>query len=147
MGGLADVTPEAAFEQYRGNIEDFDQAAPMMLCENEDGTLTVYQLMGVPVRDALRAMASRGERYRAILLSTEARMWAYTNGEAETEGPVDAAVFNYADHTGRTWLATRQFIRISKGKVRYLGDLKLAPPGGEGAIPEQLSRLCGREAS
>jgi len=145
MSGLADVTPEEAFEQYRSNIEDFDVAMPMILCESDDSSLDVYQLVGTEVRDVLRVMADRGRRYKAVLLSTEARMWTYKpDGTSDTEGPVDCVVLTYADRTGREWMATRQFARIHVGNVKYLGDLRLEPPG-TGNVPEGLHRLVASD--
>lgn len=141
--GLAAMTPETAFEMYRGVIEDFEQAAPMIMAER-DGAMTVYQLIGPEVRDVLRSMADQGERFDAVLLSVEARMWRYEGGVAVTEGPVDTAVFQYADRDGKTWMATRQFARLSVGNIKWLGDLTMEPEDSEGAVPEGLARLVGR---
>jgi hypothetical protein len=144
--GLAAMTPERAFEMYHSNIEDFDQGAPMMMAEEEDGSLTIMQIVGIDVRDALKAMALQGERYKAVLLSNEARMWTYdSDGNSKTEGAVDAAVFTYCDRTGRNWGAIRQFVRFAEGNVRWISDLEEMPPGAVGAVPEGLARLVSAD--
>jgi hypothetical protein len=140
------MTPETAFDFYHSLIEDFDQGAPMMMAEELDGSITMFQIVGIDVRDALTAMAEGGERYKAVLLSNEARMWIYdSDGNSQTEGAVDAAVFTYSDQTGKTWGAIRQFVRFAEGNVRWITDLEEMPTGAVGAVPEGLARLVSAD--
>jgi hypothetical protein len=143
---MSAMTPQQAFAMYQQNIEDFDQAAPLLMVEAK-GKINVVLIAGGPPADGLAQMIEQGKQYEAVLLSAETRMQAFReDGTSPTEGPVDTAVFTYADRTGKTWVAMRSFMRTN-GKVTYLGDLEV--PSDEdavmlGAIAEGLQGLVGR---
>ena len=135
-------------ELYATSIENFDQGVPEMMAEAEDGGITIFSIMGLPPAEALEAMYAKGDRYAAVLLSVEARMWAFgKDGQSESEGPVDAAVVHYADRTGRTWGATRRFIRIAEGNVKWIdpGPVLMPEEGTTGLIPESMARLVAAD--
>lgn len=137
------LTPQQALDMYRNNIEQFDQAAPMLVMDDGE-QIAFAQIAGVEVSDGLAEMALDGHRYHAVLLSAETRITAIDmrTGQAETEGPVDAAAFSYADANGKTWSALQRFMRVN-GKVSWVGDLEIADLGF-GAVQNRLQQLVGR---
>ena len=136
------LTPEKALDLYRANVEQFDQAAPILLADDGE-KIGFAQIVDMEVVDGLMHMVNEGYRYKAVMLSSEARMrtWDVTTGTAETEAAVDDVVFTYADATGKEWSATQQFMRTNS-TVRWIGDLEVAD-GGIGAVLAALRRLVG----
>jgi hypothetical protein len=136
------LTPQQALDMYRANIEQFDQAAPMLVADDGE-QIGFTQIADMEVADGLAQMVLDGSRYHAVLLSAETRVTSYDlhTGQAETEGPVDAAMFTYADANGKTWSALQRFMRVN-GKVTYLGDLEVSDLGF-GAVQDRLRQLVG----
>ena len=143
---MSAMTTRQAFALYQQNIEDFDQAAPLLMVE-KGNKITVVLIEGGPPAEGLAQMIEEGKQYEAVLLSAETRMQVFKeDGTSPTEGPVDTAVFTYADQDGKVWVAMRSFMRTN-GKVTYLGDLEV--PSDEdavmlGAVMEGLSGLVGQ---
>jgi hypothetical protein len=137
------LTAREVLEMYRPNLEQFEQAMPILVVDDGDA-VNFATIVGVEVPYALDQMVLNGDRYQAVLMSAEARITAYDleTGLAETEGPVDAAMFTYADRTGKYWAATQRFMRVN-GKVTYIGGLEEAA-FGIGAVQSALERLVGR---
>jgi hypothetical protein len=139
------LTPTNAFEMYRGNIEEYDDPVPMLALDMGSGTdLVLEAILDQEVTDALQGMVNDGLRFQAILLSSWAKMQAFDpDGNALTEGPVDAAAFVYVDAQGREWSASRPFVRIN-GTVTYLTELQVFTGKGEGTVSVSLRTLVGQ---
>ena len=141
---LENLTPEQAFELYRANVEKYEQAMPILMFDQGEGTLGITDITNEEVRDGLARLADEGLRANAVLLSAEAKVLTFDpQGHAHTESPVDCVAISYLDNTGKEWTARRQFMRIS-GTVTYLEELTVFEGEGEGMVPEGLERLVGR---
>lgn len=142
---LETLTPEQAFDMYRNNIEQYEQAMPMLLVDEGDGNVGVYEIVNMEVRDGLNNIADMGKQYEAVVLSAEAKVMTFDpQGHAHTETPVDCVAISYLDRSGKEWTARRQFMRIN-GTVTYLEDLTVFEGEGEGMVPQGLQRLVGRQ--
>jgi hypothetical protein len=140
---LENLTPEQAFDMYRGNIEKYEQAMPMLMTDH-GGNLGVFEIVNQEVRDGLNRLADEGLCADAVLLSAEAKVLTFDpQGHAHTETPVDCVAISYLDRTGKEWTARRQFMRIN-GVVTYLEELTVFEGEGEGMVPDGLQRLVGR---
>jgi hypothetical protein len=140
---LEAITPQKAFELYRTNVEENEQAIPILMVDHGDGTVGITEILDMEVRDGLAGIADQGQTFEAVLLSAEARVRVFKpDGTAETEAPVDCVVISYADKT-KDWTVKRQFMRHN-GVVTYLEDLDVFEGDAGGLVLDGLHRLVGR---